>query len=537
MILVDVIRYTPPQNPSYLAPYFNLGHPPSFSFSSSRDFATLSYSFFRSGFSTLLVFSLPELGSGVSSESDPRVSSESDPSSTSQNNPSSTSQSPTSLRYALFQSPANQLLASLPSLLSPAAVAGYVSLFGTAVPDEHAITFAAEIRGKGMVEITAVMTETPNIPHLREAVNFNATSAWLAQLRGFVGVKEQVMSRIRNIPYSESIRTCRAAMQAAVPGEFHSNTTVLFWRESFQWVEITRNHNELWHLFLSDKKLDYYMTLEDVVELEKQYASISKSPLIIAIPVLELVSCRFELTEQPFWKNSVMRSKLVRTGDSMLSHSAIAEIDFDETFTIHSLGSVAVALSVDTAFLTNTLSGFSQRSTRHRRLDASAESSDSSSPSESPTSPPLSDSPTSFSPSESPTPRRLLDSYGESLVFTSLQLTRLFGSVGGSVPAHMPHLINKSVMGDIEVKLSQYVNETVRHRFRENDDLQYAFLYFHYLEGIEQAKYKDNLLRIWAQHLDTDGDGVLSTNEFNTLCSVVLEENTEKCEIGAISDT
>lgn len=532
MILVDVIRYTPPQNPSYLAPYFNLGHPPSFSFSSSREFATLSYSFFRSGFSTLLVFSLPELGSGVSSESDPRVSSESDPSSTSQNNPSSTSQNnpsstsqnPTSLRYALFQSPANQLLASLPSLLSSAAVAGYVSLFGTDVPDERATTFAAEIRGKGMVEITAVMTETPNIPHLREAVNFNATSTWLAQLRGFVGVKEQVMSRIRNIPYSESIRTCRAAMQAAVPGEFHSNTTVLFWRESFQWVEITRNHNELWHLFLSDKKLDYYMTLEDIVELEKQYASISKSPLIIAIPVLELVSCRFELTEQPFWKNSVMRAKLVRTSDSMLSHNAITEIEFDETSTMHSLGSVVVALSVDTAFLTNTLNSFSQRSTRHRRLDASAELLSDS--------PPLSDSPLS----QQPTPRRLLDSYGESLVFTSLQLTRLFGSVGGSVPAHMPHLINKSVMGDIEVKLSQYVNETVRHRFRENDDLQYAFLYFHYLEGIEQAKYKDNLLRIWAQHLDTDGDGVLSTNEFNTLCSVVLEENTEKCEIGAISD-
>ena len=532
MILVDVIRYTPPQNPSYLASYFNLGHPPSFSFSSSRDFATLTYSFFRSGFSTLLVFSLPELGSGVTSESDPSSTSQNNPSSTSQNNPSSTSQnnpsstsqSPTSLRYALFQSPANQLLTSLPSLLSPAAVAGYVSLFGTAVPDEHAITFAAEIRGKGMVEITAVMTETPNIPHLREAVNFNATSTWLAHLRGFVGVKEQVMSRIRNIPYSKSIRTCRAAMQAAVPGEFHSNTTV-FWRESFQWVEITRNHNELWHLFLSDKKLDYYMTLEDVVELEKQYASISKSPLIIAIPVLELVSCRFELTEQPFWKNSVMRAKLVRTSDSMLSHNAITEIEFDETSTMHSLGSVVVALSVDTAFLTNTLSGFSQRSTRHRRLDASAELLSDS--------PPLSDSPLS----QQPTPRRLLDSYGESLVFTSLQLTRLFGSVGGSVPAHMPHLINKSVMGDIEVKLSQYVNETVRHRFRENDDLQYAFLYFHYLEGIEQAKYKDNLLRIWAQHLDTDGDGVLSTNEFNTLCSVVLEENTEKCEIGAISDT
>ena len=533
MILVDVIRYTPPQNPSYLAPFFNMGHSPSFSFSSSRVFATLTYSFFRSGFSTLLVFSLPELGSGVSSDNDPRVSSESNPSSTSQN----PHQNTTSLRYALFQSPANQLLASLPSLLSPSAVAGYVSLFGTAVPDEHATIFAAEIRGKGMVEITAVMTEAPNIPHLREAVNFNASSAWLTRLRGFVGVKEEVVSRIRNIPYSESIRTCRAAMQAAVPGEFHSNATVLFWRESFQWVEITRNHNELWHLFLSDKKLDYYMTLEDIVELEKQYASINKSPLIIAIPVLELVSCRFELTEQPFWKNSVMRAKLVRTSDSMLSHSAIAEIEFDETSTLHPLGSFAVALCVDTAFLTNTLSGFSQRSARHRRLDASAElSSDSPSLAQSPTSPSFSQSPTSPPPSDSPTPRRLLDSYGESLVFTSLQLTRLFGSVGGSVPAHMPHLINKSVMGDIEVKLSQYVNETVRHRFRENDDLQYAFLYFHYLEGIEQAKYKDHLLRIWAQHLDTDGDGVLNTNEFKTLCSVVLEENTEKCEIGAISD-
>ena len=121
-------------------------------------------------------------------------------------------------------------------------------------------------------------------------------------------------------------------------------------------------------------------------------------------------------------------------------------------------------------------------------------------------------------------------------MFTSLQLTRLFGTVGGSVPAHMPHLINKSIMGDIESRLSQYVNETIRHRFRENDDLQYAFLYFHYLEGIEQAKYKDDLLRIWVQHLDTDGNGVLDTNEFHTLCSVVLEENTEKCKFEAFSD-
>lgn len=124
---------------------------------------------------------------------------------------------------------------------------------------------------------------------------------------------------------------------------------------------------------------------------------------------------------------------------------------------------------------------------------------------------------------ESHTSRRLADTYRSSLIYTNLQLIRMFGVNDRFVPAHMPHLINKHVMEIIEKNMTSLYNQTIHHRFRENNDLQYAFLYFHYLYHLEYMK-KENRSRELFDQLDTNHDGVLNTNELISLATMVYSE-------------
>ena len=92
----------------------------------------------------------------------------------------------------------------------------------------------------------------------------------------------------------------------------------------------------------------------------------------------------------------------------------------------------------------------------------------------------------------------------------------------------MPHFINKNMMAEIEEKLGVYVNKTITHRFREGDDLQYAFLYFHYLVGREEQKSEDFYKQFWNLQLDTNNNGFLDQNEFTTLASIVFDREVTK---------
>ena len=123
--------------------------------------------------------------------------------------------------------------------------------------------------------------------------------------------------------------------------------------------------------------------------------------------------------------------------------------------------------------------------------------------------------------------RRLSDTYGNSLVFTNLQLIRYFGYVDRGVPAHMPHLINRRVMDIIEQNMAQFFNQTIHHRVREDTDLQYAFLYFHYLYHLERQK-QDNWGREVWKRIDANGDGVLNGQEIQTLNLIMNEEKASE---------
>lgn len=121
--------------------------------------------------------------------------------------------------------------------------------------------------------------------------------------------------------------------------------------------------------------------------------------------------------------------------------------------------------------------------------------------------------------------RRLGDTYRESLITTNLLLTKLFGMGNRKVPAHMPHLINKYIMSELEMKLPVKFNETIRHKFRDGSDLQYAFLYFHYLFSKSKLDAVRNIEYVWETIIDTDGNGVLNANEFDTLCHIVFDRD------------
>lgn len=108
------------------------------------------------------------------------------------------------------------------------------------------------------------------------------------------------------------------------------------------------------------------------------------------------------------------------------------------------------------------------------------------------------------------------DTYHDSLVTTNLELIRMFGNRGRDIPAHMPHLMNRRVLELIERNMTMKFNETIHHRFRESTDLQYAFLYFHYLDGIGSILNEQPIKTLW-KRVDTDLDGVLNQNELQTL--------------------
>ena len=108
------------------------------------------------------------------------------------------------------------------------------------------------------------------------------------------------------------------------------------------------------------------------------------------------------------------------------------------------------------------------------------------------------------------------DTYHDSLVSTNLELIRMFGKRGRDIPAHMPHLMNRRVWDLIEKNMTMQFNETMHHRFREPTDLQYAFLYFHYLEEIGASLHENPIKTLW-KRVDTDLDGVLNQNELQTI--------------------
>jgi hypothetical protein len=100
--------------------------------------------------------------------------------------------------------------------------------------------------------------------------------------------------------------------------------------------------------------------------------------------------------------------------------------------------------------------------------------------------------------------RKLLDLFGDSLKFVDRLYSRTFGSAARKVPAHMPHMIDKNKMAELQSRWPDLWDATSSHQFRASNDMQYAFSYMYFI--IHQKREFD-IQTHWTEDLDVDHDG------------------------------
>ncbi|XP_055595451.1 N-acetylglucosamine-1-phosphotransferase subunits alpha/beta [Uranotaenia lowii] len=109
------------------------------------------------------------------------------------------------------------------------------------------------------------------------------------------------------------------------------------------------------------------------------------------------------------------------------------------------------------------------------------------------------------------------DIFARSLIYTNKIFNRLYGFKNRKVLAHVGFLLNVDIINAMLVKLKDEFAITKSHQFREKNDLQYAFTYYHFLMSESRNK---SLSEIF-DDFDTDGSGTWSDREIRTLLTKI----------------
>uniref|UniRef100_A0A9J7ZEW1 N-acetylglucosamine-1-phosphotransferase subunits alpha/beta n=1 Tax=Cyprinus carpio carpio TaxID=630221 RepID=A0A9J7ZEW1_CYPCA len=117
------------------------------------------------------------------------------------------------------------------------------------------------------------------------------------------------------------------------------------------------------------------------------------------------------------------------------------------------------------------------------------------------------------------TGRRLQDTFADSLRYVNRLLNAQFGFISRKVPAHMPHMIDRLIMQELQDTFPQEFDKTSSHRVRHSEDMQFAFSYFYFLMSALQQL---NISEVF-EEIDTDHSGVLSDREIRTLATRIHE--------------
>lgn len=117
------------------------------------------------------------------------------------------------------------------------------------------------------------------------------------------------------------------------------------------------------------------------------------------------------------------------------------------------------------------------------------------------------------------TGRRLQDTFADSLRYVNRLLNAQFGFTSRKVPAHMPHMIDRLIMQELQDTFPQEFDKTSSHRVRHSEDMQFAFSYFYFLMSAVQQL---NISEVFDE-IDTDHSGVLSDREIRTLATRIHE--------------
>ena len=103
------------------------------------------------------------------------------------------------------------------------------------------------------------------------------------------------------------------------------------------------------------------------------------------------------------------------------------------------------------------------------------------------------------------TRRRLFDAYSSSLLHVSRIYNKAFGYIARKVPAHMPHMVDRDIIYEMQTRFLPYFEATSSHRLRHPQDMQFAFSYNYYVDGVKKSK---NLEDVFSE-IDTDQSGMV----------------------------
>ncbi|KAK9811335.1 hypothetical protein WJX72_002047 [[Myrmecia] bisecta] len=120
--------------------------------------------------------------------------------------------------------------------------------------------------------------------------------------------------------------------------------------------------------------------------------------------------------------------------------------------------------------------------------------------------------------------RKLLDLFGDSLRFVDTLLSARYGPEVRKVPSHMPDMMDRGVLAELQGLFPAQYATTSSHRFRSPSDMQYAFSFFHFLKNERTDRDPSDVLR----EADKDGDRRLNDQELLTLILQVVAPNTTK---------
>lgn len=115
--------------------------------------------------------------------------------------------------------------------------------------------------------------------------------------------------------------------------------------------------------------------------------------------------------------------------------------------------------------------------------------------------------------------RRLHDTFADSLRYVNKLLNSQFGFTSRKVPAHMPHMIDRLIMQELQDMFPMEFDKTSAHRVRHSEDMQFAFSYFYFLMSAQQQLNVSDVF----DEIDTDHSGILSDREIRTLATRIHE--------------
>lgn len=112
---------------------------------------------------------------------------------------------------------------------------------------------------------------------------------------------------------------------------------------------------------------------------------------------------------------------------------------------------------------------------------------------------------------------QLKDSYAESLLYVNRLYNKEYGFVQRYAPAHVPHFIDKAALEGAINKFHEEWDKTGSRVFRDYEDMQFAFAFYHYLINEKKDFEAEDIF----DEFDTDRSGTWSDREIRTLLTRV----------------